>query len=74
MMDEKQPPRFRFRLRALLFVIAFLALLIVAVIQQVQIARLRRELDARAKQTDQLTTMLRELRDHLSKVNQANGR
>ena len=59
--------RFRFRLRAILLVVAILALIIVVVIQQVQIGRLRQVIDAGEKQKDQLTTIIRELRDHLER-------
>jgi hypothetical protein len=55
--------RFRLRLRTLLFVVAILALVLVVVIQQVQIARMRQLIDARAKERDQLTTIIREQRD-----------
>ena len=73
-MDENRRPRFRFRLRTLLFVIAILALLLVVVIQQVQIGRMRQQIgqmkpmiDAIPKEREQLTTIIRELRDHLER-------
>jgi hypothetical protein len=62
-----QTPRFRFRLKTMLLVVVFLALATVAVIQQVQIRRMRQSIDATAKEKDQLTTIIRELRDHLER-------
>ncbi len=67
MMLENQPPRIRFRLRTLLLVVGILALFVVVVIQQVQIGRMRQMLDARTKEKEQLTTIVRELRDHLER-------
>ena len=67
MMDENQRPRFRFRLKTLLLVVAILALLIVVVIQQVQIGRMAQMIDAHAKERDQLTTIIRELRGYLNR-------
>jgi len=67
MMKDDGPQRFRFRLKTLLIVVAFLALLLVVIIQQVQIARMRRSMDAQARQRDNLTTIIRELRDHLER-------
>jgi hypothetical protein len=67
MTDNARPSRFRFRLSTLLFVVTILALLLVAVIQQVQIGRMRQLIDAGVKEKDQLTTILRELRDHLER-------
>jgi uncharacterized membrane protein affecting hemolysin expression len=57
-------PRFRFRLRTVLLVVAFLALILVIVIQQVQMGRMR---DAQAKERNQLTSIIRELRGYLER-------
>jgi cell division protein FtsB len=74
MMEDHRPQRFRFRLRTLLLVVAILALLLVVVIQQVQIGRMRQQIgqmkpmiDAIPKEREQLTTIIRELRDHLER-------
>jgi len=67
MIEENQRPRFRFRLRTLLLVVAILALLLVVVIQQVQIGRMRQLINAGAKERDELTVILRELREHLER-------
>jgi hypothetical protein len=76
-MEENRRPRFRFRLRALLLVVAVLALLLVVVIQQVQISRqqaqirqMRQQIDRYARDSDQLTTIVRELQDHLDRQRQ----
>ena len=62
----------RFRLSTLLFAVAILALLFLVVIQQVQMGRMqsqnrlmRQMIDADLKSREQLTTTIRELRDHL---------
>ncbi len=74
MMEDDRPQRFRFRLRTLLLVVAILALLLVVVIQQVQIGRqqaqigqMRRAIDTGLKEKDQLTTIIRELRDMVNR-------
>jgi hypothetical protein len=74
MTENARPSRFRFRLGTILFVVAILALLLVVVIQQVQIGRMRGLLDASAKreaaslQRDSiLTTIIREQRDQLER-------
>jgi hypothetical protein len=74
-VEENRRPRFRFRLRMLLFAVAILALLLVIVIQQVQIGRqqvqikqMRQQVDRYSKERDQLTTILREQRDHLERA------
>jgi cytochrome c-type biogenesis protein CcmH/NrfG len=76
MMEDGQPlpRRFRFKLGTILFAVAILALLLVAIIQQVQIERMRRLMDAQAQQLnaqvqqqDKLTAIIRELRDHLER-------
>jgi hypothetical protein len=67
MMEEIRQPRFRFRLRTLLLVVAFLGLLLVVVIQQVQIGRMRRLIDLQAKERAQLTDIIREQRDFLER-------
>lgn len=67
MVEDGQPSRFRFRLRTGLFVISILALLLVVIIQQAQIGWLRQSIDAYAKEKGQLTSIIRELRDHLER-------
>jgi hypothetical protein len=67
MTENARPSRLRFRLRTILFVVAILALLLVVVIQQVHIGRMRRSLDEKAIQVEQLQPMIRELRDHLER-------
>jgi hypothetical protein len=67
MTDDNRPHMLRFRLRTLLLVVAIVALLTVVVIQQVQIGRMRHLIDAHAKQRDQLTTIVRELRDRVER-------
>jgi cell division protein FtsL len=64
----------RFRINTLLFVVAILALLLLVVMQQVQIGRMqsrigqmRQMIDADVKSKDQLTIIIRELRDHLER-------
>jgi cell division protein FtsL len=64
----------RFRINTLLFVVAILALLLLVVMQQVQIGRMqsrigqmRKTIDADVKSNDQLTAIIRELRDHLER-------
>jgi hypothetical protein len=64
----------RFRINTLLFVVAILALLLLVVMQQVQIGRMqsrigqmRQTIDADVKSKDQLTIIIRELRDHLER-------
>ena len=64
----------RFRINTLLFVVAILALLLLVVMQQVQIGRMqsrigqmRKTIDADVKSKDQLTIIIRELRDHLER-------
>jgi predicted PurR-regulated permease PerM len=74
MIEENRRPRFRFRIRTILLIVAVLALLLVVVIQQVQIGRMRQQIgqmkpmiDAIPKEREQLTTIIRELRDHLER-------
>ncbi len=67
MVEQNQRPRFRFRLMTLLFIVSILALLVLVVIQQAQIGRLRQVIDAGEKQKVQLTDIIRELRDHLDR-------
>jgi len=52
----------------LLFAVAILVLLLVIVIQQVQIKQMRQQVDRYSKERDQLTTILREQRDHLDRA------
>lgn len=66
--------RKRVRLSTLLFAVAILALCLVVVTQQVQIRRMqsrigqmRQTIDADEKSKDQLTAIIRELRDHLER-------
>jgi len=73
-MEHSRPSRFRFRIGTLLLVITILALLIVVVMQQVQLGRqqaeivtLRRANDAFARQQEQLTTIIRELRGYVER-------
>jgi hypothetical protein len=67
MMEEDRQPRFLFRLRTVLLVVAVLALLLVVVIQQAQIGRMRQMIDAGVKEKAQLTTIRREQRDLLER-------
>jgi hypothetical protein len=67
MMKDDRPRRFRFRIGTLLLVVAILALPLLVVIQQVQIGRMRRLVDARAKERDRLTTIIREQRDQIER-------
>ena len=67
MKDDRPPPRFRIRLMTILLVVAILALLLEVAIQQAQIRRLRRSIDAYAKQQDQMATIIRELRDAIER-------
>ena len=66
-MEGNLASRFRIRIRTILVIIAFVALLTLVVIQQLQMGRMRQSIDAHAKQTDQLTTLIRELRDRLER-------
>jgi hypothetical protein len=82
MMQENRRPRFRLRLRTLLFVVAVLALTLVVGIQQVQISRQQvrisrqqvviRELtehsDKDLLRKAELTQTIRELRDELDRA------
>jgi hypothetical protein len=63
-MVEERRPRIRFRLRTVLLVVAFVALILVIVIQQVQMGRM---IAAQAKEREQLGAIIRELRDHLDR-------
>jgi hypothetical protein len=65
MMEENQRPRYRFRLKTILLVVAIVALLMVVVIQQVQIGRMRQLIDAGVKERANLAKIIRELQDHL---------
>jgi hypothetical protein len=65
MMEDDRKPQFRFRLGTVLLVVAILALLLVVVIQQMQIGRMRQLIDAGVKEKAQLTTIIREQRDLL---------
>jgi hypothetical protein len=67
MKEQHQRPRFRFRLMTLLQVVSILALLLVVVIQQVQIGKMRQSIDAGVKEKAQLTTIIRELRGFLER-------
>jgi cell division protein FtsL len=74
MIEDSRPKRFRFRLRTILLVVAIVALSLVVVIQQVHIARMReqigrmeRSIDADVKARDQLSTIIRELRDKVDR-------
>jgi hypothetical protein len=74
MNENALPSRFRFRLGTILFVVAVFALLLVVVIQQVQIGRMRGLLDASAKREAQhsqydskLATIIREQRDFIER-------
>ncbi len=57
-------PTIRYRLRTVLLVVAFVALILMIVIQQVQ---MRRMIDAQARERDQLTAIIRELRGYLER-------
>jgi type II secretory pathway pseudopilin PulG len=73
-MDQNRRPRFRVRLGTLLLVIAIFALLLMVVIQQVQIARQRTEIQQLRLQNDryllrqnQLQEIIRTQRDMLER-------
>src|SRR4029077_9570943 len=55
MTENARLSRFRFRLGTILFVVAILALLLVVVIQQVQIGRMRQLIDAGEKENGRST-------------------
>jgi hypothetical protein len=67
MTENARPSRFRFRLGTVVFVVAILALLLVVIIQQKQIGRMRQSIDAGEKEKVQMTAIIRELRDHLER-------
>jgi sensor histidine kinase regulating citrate/malate metabolism len=74
MMAENRRPRFRFRLGTLLLIVAIFALLLVVVIQQVQIARQRMEIQQMRQQNaryliqqDKLQEIIRNQRDQLAR-------
>ena len=67
MMEDNHRPRFRFRLKTILLVVAILALVSVVVVQQLQIARMKQLIEAGEKQKDQLTVIIRELRGYLER-------
>ena len=67
MTENARPSRFRLRLRTMLFFVTILALLLVVVIQQVQIGRMRQLIDAGVKEKAQMTTIIREQRDFLER-------
>jgi cytochrome c-type biogenesis protein CcmH/NrfG len=65
-MEENRRPRFRFRLRTILLVVAILALFLTVVIQQVQIGRqhvqikqMSQQIDGYSKETARLRTKFR---------------
>ncbi len=73
-MEENRRPRFRFRLGTLLFIVAIFALLLMVVIQQVQLARQRTEIQQLRLQNDrfllqqnQLQEIIRTQRDMLER-------
>ncbi len=71
-MDKTdRKPWLRIRLRMILLVVAFLALVVAVVVQQMQIERMRRAMNVIAKQRAQeqnvLTTIVRELRGKLER-------
>lgn len=71
-MDKTdRKPWLRIRLRMILLVVAFLALVVAVVVQQMQIERMRRAMNVIAKQRVQeqnvLTTIVRELRGKLER-------
>jgi low affinity Fe/Cu permease len=55
----------RFRLAWVMVAVAILALLLVVIIQQVQIGRMRELIDAGEKQKVKLTTIIRELQNQV---------
>ena len=57
----------RFRLIMLPIAIAILALLLLVFIQQVEIGRLRQVIDKFVKEKDELTAIIRELKDNLER-------
>jgi hypothetical protein len=67
MIEESRRPRFRFRISTILLVVAIVALVVVVAVQQAQIGRMRQMINAGAKERDQLTTILREMRDRLER-------
>lgn len=74
MIEENRRPRFRLRLGTLLLIVAIFALLLVAVIQQVQIARqgmeiqyIRKQNSRYLNQQDTLQEIIRTQRDMLDR-------
>jgi hypothetical protein len=59
--------RLRFQVRTILLVVAGVALLLVVAIQQIQIGRMQRVIDAAAKDRAQMAQILREQRDALER-------
>jgi hypothetical protein len=70
MMEDDRKSQFRFQLGTVLLVVAILALLLVVVIQQMQIGRMKQLIDAGVKEKAQLTTIIREQRDLLEQHRQ----
>ena len=73
-MTAIRRPRFRFHLKMILLVVAIVALLLVVVMQQLQIRRQQAQINQMSLQIDrhfkaenQLTTIIRELRDRLER-------
>ena len=67
MTENARLSRFRFRLGTVLLAVAIVALLLMVFIQQVQIGRMRQVIDQGAKEKDQLTKIIRELRNYLER-------
>jgi hypothetical protein len=61
MTESARLSRFRFRLGTTLFVVAILALLLVVVMQEVQIGRMRQLIDKGGKDKDRLAKTVRDL-------------
>jgi hypothetical protein len=74
------PPRIRFRIGTLLFVIAVLALLLVVIVQQVQLERLRQlvraqrqQMDAQTAQNARISEIIRVQREMLERDSGGRG-
>jgi hypothetical protein len=68
-MSAQTPPRrFRVRISTLLALVAIAALLVVVIMQQARIERMKRTMAAEIQQkTEQLTTIIREQRDYIER-------
>jgi sensor histidine kinase regulating citrate/malate metabolism len=67
-MSDQTPPRFRVRISTLLSLVAIAALLVVVIMQQVRIERMKRTMAAEIQQrTQQLAKIIREQRDYIER-------